>query len=136
MSYPRGQSSSTGPSVRVGVRNRPLVDGRPWKLVGTNSPSGKVSLLASSVKQLVLLVAVATDKKVAPILGPRRVPCYLLRLAGGRTWPLLPHIPHSLLHAATMKANLGLTLCERVTYSTDRRGANSQEEKEDCFQRH
>ena len=48
------------------------VDGGPWKLV-PNFPPGKVSLLASSsVEQVLLLVATVPDKKVG------WVPCYLL----------------------------------------------------------
>ena len=77
---------TTGPSVRGGVRN-PVVAGGPWKLV-PNPPYGKVSLLPSSVKQL-LPVAVVLRRRWPNIRGAL-LPA---RLAGGRTWPLLPHIP-------------------------------------------
>ena len=80
-----GRLTTTGPSVR-----KPVVDGGPWKQTGPKLPSGKVSL--ASVKQLLL---VAENKVAYPISG--RGALLPVRLAGGRTCPLLPHIPHSLL---------------------------------------
>ena len=58
----------------------------------TQLPPGKVFPLASSsVKQLVL-VAVAGGQEGGPniVSAAALLPA---RLAGGRTWPLLPHIP-------------------------------------------
>ena len=78
-----GQLTTTGPSVRGGVRN-PVVDGGPWKLV----PNYPLARFPPSVKQL-LLVAVVLRRRWPNIRGAL-LPA---RLAGGRTWPLLPHIP-------------------------------------------
>ena len=93
-----GQLTTTGPSVRGGVRN-PVVDGGPWKLV-PNSPWQGFPPPPSSNFCLLPL----SWEEGGPISG---VPCYLRDWQVGAPGPYFLTFLYRL--RARMKANLGLT---------------------------
>ena len=95
-----GQLTTTGPSVRGGVRN-PVVDGGPWKLV-PNSPLARFP--PCLLRQATSACCRCGREEGGPISG---VPCYLRDWQVGAPGPYFLTFLYRL--RARMKANLGLT---------------------------